>query len=90
MRLNGILLHMLHCTSGSRCDLCLTEKLKIIQEDPELLLNKQSELVSKCRQIDFSKHQVAIPLPHMLQLEMTDVLNQLSFGLTYHVMLFRS
>ena len=29
--------------------LCLTEKLKIIREDPESLLNKQLELVSKCR-----------------------------------------
>ena len=32
-----------------RCDLCLTEKLKIMREDPELLLDKRSELVSKCR-----------------------------------------
>ena len=41
---------MLRRTSGSRrCDLCLTEKLKIMREDPELLLNKRSELVSKCR-----------------------------------------
>ena len=32
-----------------RCDLCLTEKLKIMREDPALLLNKRSELVSKCR-----------------------------------------
>ena len=32
-----------------RCDLCLTEKLKIMREDPELLLNERSELVSKCR-----------------------------------------
>lgn len=30
-------------------DLCLTEKLEIINEDPKLLSNKQSELVSKCR-----------------------------------------
>ena len=44
---------MLHRTSvvcGSRrCNLCLTEKLKIMREDPELLLNKSSKLVSKCR-----------------------------------------
>ena len=31
-----------------RCDLCLIEKLKIMREDPELLLNKRSELGSKC------------------------------------------
>lgn len=30
-------------------DLCLTEKLEIINEDYKLLSNKQSELVSKCR-----------------------------------------
>ena len=33
--------------SGS-CDLCLTEKLNIMREDCELLLNKQLELASKC------------------------------------------
>ena len=34
--------------SGSRrCDLCLTEKLKIMKEDPELLLNKRSDFLSK-------------------------------------------
>ena len=31
-----------------RCDLCLTEKFELMREDRELLLNKQSELVSKC------------------------------------------
>ena len=35
---------------GTRhCDLCLTEKLVIAQADPETMLNKKSELVSKCR-----------------------------------------
>ena len=32
-----------------RCDLCLTEKLEIMREDPELLLDKRLELVSKRR-----------------------------------------
>ena len=32
-----------------RCDLCLTEKLLILQADPSSLLNKRSELMSKCR-----------------------------------------
>ena len=37
-------------TCGSkRCDLCLTEKLLIAQADPKTLLNKRSEIVSKCR-----------------------------------------
>ena len=37
-------------TSGSkRCDLCLTEKLLIAKADPKTLLNKRSEIVSKCR-----------------------------------------
>ena len=38
------------CQSGtSRCDLCLTEKLKIAQADPRTLINKRSEIISKCR-----------------------------------------
>ena len=38
------------CKYGSkRYDLCLTEKLKIMKGDHELLLNKRSGLVSKCR-----------------------------------------
>ena len=32
-----------------RCDLCLTEKIVIIQADPKTLLNKRTELISKCR-----------------------------------------
>ena len=50
-RLNGTLLHMLRVSSFVQVwgDLCLTEMLKIMKEDPELLLNKQSELVSKYR-----------------------------------------
>ena len=32
-----------------RCDLCLTEKLRILKHDKETSLNKRSELLSKCR-----------------------------------------
>ena len=32
-----------------RCDLCLTEKLMIISADKSTLLNKRSEIISKCR-----------------------------------------
>ena len=32
-----------------RCDLCLTEKLCILNADKQTLLNKKSELISKCR-----------------------------------------
>ena len=32
-----------------KCDLCLTEKMIIAGSDPKKLLNKQPELVSKCR-----------------------------------------
>ena len=32
-----------------RCDLCLKEKLKIMKEDPELLLKSRSELMFKYR-----------------------------------------
>ena len=35
---------------GARiCSLCLAEKLQIIKAKPEGLLNKRSELISKCR-----------------------------------------
>ena len=36
-------------TCSKRCDLCLTEKLLIAKADPRTLLNKRSEIVSKCR-----------------------------------------
>ena len=36
------------CGSG-RCNLCLTEKVIIVQADPANLLNKRTELISKCR-----------------------------------------
>ena len=50
-KLNGTLLHMLRLINVVQVwdDLCLTEKLEIINEDLKLLPNKQSELVSKCR-----------------------------------------
>ena len=32
-----------------RCDLCLTEKKIIALVDPKVLLNKRTELISKCR-----------------------------------------
>ena len=35
--------------SSKRCDLCLAEKLHIIKRSNSNLLNKRSELVSKCR-----------------------------------------
>jgi hypothetical protein len=31
------------------CDLCIMEKLKIAQADPDTLLNKRSEIMNKCR-----------------------------------------
>ena len=35
---------------GSRvCHLCITEKWRILMADPEIALNKRSELVAKCR-----------------------------------------
>ncbi len=34
---------------NKRCDLCLTEKLSILSADKSRLLNKRSELISKCR-----------------------------------------
>ena len=32
-----------------RCDLCLTEKYVIAHADQEHLLNKRTEIISKCR-----------------------------------------
>ena len=34
---------------NKRCNLCLTEKLSILSADKQRLLNKRSELISKCR-----------------------------------------
>ena len=34
---------------SKRCDLCLSEKVSIICADPDTLLNKRTELISKCR-----------------------------------------
>ena len=34
---------------SKRCDLCLTEKLMIISADKSTLLNRRSEIISKCR-----------------------------------------
>ena len=35
--------------SSKRCDLCISEKLLIAKADPKTLLNKRSEIISKCR-----------------------------------------
>lgn len=32
---------------STKCNLCLTEKLKTMREDPELLLKKRSQLITK-------------------------------------------
>ena len=36
-------------SSAKRCNLCPAEKLAILQADQRTLLNKRSELISKCR-----------------------------------------
>jgi len=38
-----------YSNTSRRCNLCLTEKLAILEADRAQLLNKRSELVSKCR-----------------------------------------
>ena len=50
-RLNGKLLRIFRLTIVVQVwgDLCLTDKLEVINEDPELLLDKKIELVPKCR-----------------------------------------
>ena len=38
------------CKCGTRrCDLCFSEKISIIRSEPKGLLNKRTELLSKCR-----------------------------------------
>ena len=41
-----------------KCDLCLTEKMIIARSDPKKLLNKRTELVSKCRHRNNSLFQI--------------------------------
>ena len=70
-----------------RCDLCLTEKLKITREDPELLLNKRLELVSKCR------HKNKFILANISSHSLTTCIaigSDICIELTYHVTLFWS
>ena len=38
-----------HQCNSKRCDLCLSEKVSIIYADSDTLLNKRTELISKCR-----------------------------------------
>ena len=38
-----------YTNESKRCDLCLTEKLLIMNADKQSLLNKRPELISKCR-----------------------------------------
>ena len=38
-----------HVCGSPKCDLCICEKLLISRADPNILLNKRDELVSKCR-----------------------------------------
>ena len=39
----------LYQCDSKRCDLCLSEKVSMICADPDTLLNKRTELISKCR-----------------------------------------
>ena len=39
-----------------KCDLCLSEKVAIVRADPKFLLNKRTELVSKCRHLEISSY----------------------------------
>ena len=37
------------CCGTRSCDLCLPEKMIVALADPKVLLNKRTELISKCR-----------------------------------------
>ena len=41
-----------HTSGGRRCNLCLEEKAAIMRADPKTLLNKRTEIISKCRHRD--------------------------------------
>ena len=45
---------------SKRCDLCLTDKLMIVSADKARLLNKRSEIITKCR------HQNKFYLPNFV------------------------
>ena len=46
----NLVCHAIPYKCGScRCDLCLSEKLAILQGDPNVTLNTRSEILSKCR-----------------------------------------
>ena len=34
---------------SDKCDLCLTEKYEILKSNPNISLNKRSEIANKCR-----------------------------------------
>ena len=40
-----------------KCDICLSEKLAILKGDPQVLINKRSEIMNKCR------HKLKYKLP---------------------------
>ena len=46
-----------YSNKSKRCDLCVTEKLLIATADKKVLLNKRSELLSKCRHKN--KHRIS-------------------------------
>ena len=58
-----ILKHSYHYRCGSRiCDLCLSEKYLILKADPNLCLNKNSELMQKCRHTNkFKLNNISLP-----------------------------
>ena len=41
--------HSPYNPESNRCNLCLNEKLAILEDEDEFLLNKRSEIISKCR-----------------------------------------
>ena len=49
---------------GKKCNLCLNEKLSIIDDPDKELLNKKSEVISQCH------HQIKFKLGNLLKHKM--------------------
>ena len=74
-----------------RCNLCLTEKLRIMSTDKDAHLNKRSELISTCRHANkfrlsnFVKPRTQISLRSMHSLTCSDYLDNYELNCSSHL-----
>ena len=69
-------------SGAKRCNLCLAEKLAILQADQRTLLNKQSEFISKCR------HRTKFKLKTLINTNLLFVVFHLCTVFTFILFLF--